>query len=852
MSGEITHFVAIGQDISARKQAEEARAQLAAIVESSSDAIEGITPQGTITSWNRGAEILYGYAAEEIVGKHVSILAPPDLLDEVSRLFGQVGQGERISQFRDGAGSKDARHIRVSLSMSPIKNGRGEVVGSSAIARDITDRLRAEEALRQSEEKYRSIVMNIPDVVWTVDSRGRFVFISPNIERFNGYTAEDHYQAGMEFFYQTVHPDEVQAIKESVEAAFRDRQPREMEYRTRHKDGSWIWARARAIGAFEKDGVQYLQGLLTDITERKRAEQELRANRQLLRTTLDSLRDAVFVISPDRSKILDCNSAATEMFGYRREEMVGSSALMLHVDADALPEFRRYLHEALAEKGYLQQYEFRMKRKDGTILATAHSVAPLVDDQGQRTGWVSLVQDITERKRAEEELALLKHSIDVCNDGAYWTDADDRLIYVNDAGCKALGYGREELIGKTMGEVIPNASPEILKRLWQCLRSQGFFSMDTVHRRKDGSEFPVDLGITYVQFGGKEFACGFARDITERKQAEQTLALAEEKYHSLVLNIPDVAWTVDSMGHLTYVSPNIEKLSGFSATEIVQDGVRLFRGGDNPDARRARASLEALFSRGEAYDLECRVQRKSGEWIWVHDRAVASYERDGVHYADGLLSDITERKRAEMALRESEQFNREVIASAQEGVVVYDREFRYQVWNRFMEELTSVPASEALGKQGFDLFPHIREQKVGLIIRRALAGEVVHAPDTPFHVPSTGKSGWVYSVFGPHFGVNGEIVGVIGIIADITDRKRAETALHESEERFRSLFENATVGIYRTNPAGEILVANPALVKMLGYRDAGGVERNATWKSRGLSPLIPGNSSTNGWRGKER
>ena len=175
--------MAIGQDISARKQAEEARAQLAAIVESSNDAISGISPQGTIVSWNRGAEVLYGYRPEEILGKPVSILAPPDLSDEVSHLVEQVRQGERITNFETVRVGKDGRRIAVSLSMSPLKNGRGEVVGSAAIARDITQRLQAEEALRQSEEKYRSIVLNIPDVVWTVDSRGRYRLHQPQYRK---------------------------------------------------------------------------------------------------------------------------------------------------------------------------------------------------------------------------------------------------------------------------------------------------------------------------------------------------------------------------------------------------------------------------------------------------------------------------------------------------------------------------------------------------------------------------------------------------------------------------------------------------------------------------------------------
>ena len=1203
-SGEIRHFVAIGQDISARKQAEEARAQLAAIVESSNDAIEGITPQGAIVSWNRGAEVLYGYHPEEIVGQPVSILAPPELGDEVSRLLEQVRHGERITNFETVRVSKDGQRIAVSLSLSPIKNVRGEVVGGAAIARDITERQQAEEALRQSEEKYRSIVLNIPDVVWTSDSRGRIVFVSPNIERVAGYTPEELYQGGLAFFFQTVHPEDVQAMSEALQNALRNKQLHTAEYRGRCKDGRWIWVRVWAMGAYENDGVLYLHGLLSDITARKHADEELRASRHLLRTTLDSLRDAVFVISLDESKILDCNPAATEIFGYRREEMVGKTSLLLHIDADALAEFRQQLNAALAEKGYLQQFEFRMKRKDGTIFSTSHSVSPLLDDQGKCTGWVSLIQDITERKRAEEELRLTQFSLEHASDGVFWMNPHGRIVYANAAACRSLGRSREELLSLTLPDIDPLFSDKFSKMPWKEFKARGSMTFESEHQTKQGRVFPVELTANYLEFDGKEYcfafarditerkraeeelrltqfalehasdgvfwinpygriiyvneaacrslgrsrdeltslsvydidpifpkeggqafrknlkergsmtfesehrtkqgrvfpveitvnylefdgkgygftfarditerkqaekelrltqfsvehasdavfwldfqgrivyvneaACqslgrsraellsltiadmhplssrgaweaywekvkvrgsmtfetehqtkqgrvfpvevtanylefdgkeysfAFARDITERKQAEQTLALAEEKYRSLVLNIPDVAWTVDSLGHLTYVSPNIEKLSGFTATEIVQEGVRLFRGGNQPDARLARASLEALFSRGEAYDVEVRVQRKDGEWIWVHDRAVATYERNGVRYADGLLSDITERKRTEAALRESEQFNREVIANAQEGVVVYDREFHYQIWNRFMEELTGVPASETLGKEGFDLFPHLRDQKVDLLIRQALAGEVVQAPDMAFHVPTTGKSGWVSSVYSPHYGVSGEILGVIGIIGDITERKRAEealrdseqglaaaqriahigswrwdvrtdtarwsaetfrifglppgqlenhrqvflnlihpadrmrvdraltdalngtreynldyriqradgvekvihgqaevlkdpagnpvgmqginfditerkraeAALQQSEERFRSLFENATVGIYRTTPTGQILVANPALVKMLGYKSLDELIRR-NLEEQGFEPAYP-------------
>ncbi len=700
-SGEITHFVAIGQDISARKQAEETRAQLAAIVESSNDAIVGVTAQGTFASWNRGAEVLFGYRLEEVLGKHTSMLAPPGLSDEASHLLERVRQGESITNFETVRVGKDGRRIAVSLSKAPLKNGRGEVVGSAAIMRDITQRLQAEEALRQSEEKYRSIVLNIPDVVWTIDSQGHIVFISPNIERLSGYTSEEFYQGGVDLFLQTVHPEEIQAMKETLEAAFRDHQPRDVEYRGRRQDGRWIWVRAQAVGAYEKDGVQYLQGLLSDITE---------------------------------------------------------------------------------------------------------------------------------RKRAEEELRLTQFSLEHASDGVFWMNPHGRIVYANAAACRSLGCSREELLSLALPDIDPVFSDKFSKMPWNEFKARGSMTFESEHQTKQGRVFPVEVTANYLEFDGKEYCFAFARDITARKQAEKELRLTQFS----VEHASDAVFWLSSQGHIVYVNQAACRALGRSREELLALTISDMH---PPSSRGDWASWwEEVKVRG-SMTFETEHQTKQGRVYPVEVNA--NYlEFDGEEYSFAFARDITERKRAEEALRESEQFSREVIASAQEGVVVYDRELRYQVWNRFIEELTGVPASEALGKQALDLFPHLRAGNADLRIRRALAGEIVHSPDMPFHIPASGKTGWVSSVYSPHFDAGGEIVGAIGIIRDITERKRAETALQESEERFRSLFENATVGIYRTTPAGQILVANPALVKMLGYESQEElVKRNL--EDQGFEPTYP-------------
>jgi PAS domain S-box-containing protein len=439
---------------------------------------------------------------------------------------------------------------------------------------------------------------------------------------------------------------------------------------------------------------------ITSLIERKQAEQELRRVNRALRT-ISSCNQAIVRATEELHLLEDLCGIIVREGGYRM-------AWVGFAEHDEVRSVRPVAHAGF-EEGYLQTVSITWADTDrgrgptGTAIRTGRPVvardiqadpsfAPWREDAGTR-GYASsialplllndqvlgaliiyaegadtfdsvemqlltgLSNDLAygiqalrtraERQRAEKELRLAQFSVEHASDAVYWLNSQGGIVYANEAACRSLGRSRKELLSLTISDVHPLSSREAWESFWEEVKVRGSMAFETEHQTKRGRVFPVEVTANYLEFDGKEYTFAFARDITERKQAEQTLALAEEKYRSLVLNIPDVAWTVDSMGHLTFVSPNIEKLSGFSATEIVQGGVRLFREGDHLDARRVRASLEALFSRGEAYDVEYRVQRKSGEWISVHDRAVATYERNGVRYADGLLSDITERRRAE-------------------------------------------------------------------------------------------------------------------------------------------------------------------------------------------------------------
>jgi PAS domain S-box-containing protein len=179
----------------------------------------------------------------------------------------------------------------------------------------------------------------------------------------------------------------------------------------------------------------------------------------------------------------------------------------------------------------------------------------------------------------------------------------------------------------------------------------------------------------------------------------------------------------------------------------------------------------------------------------------------------GFLS----RREAEVSLKESDQFTKEIIHNTKEGIVVYDRHFNYLVWNPFMESLTGISASEVLGNNALELFPHLREHKVDILLQRALDGETVRSPDIPYHVQKTKKSGYVSGIYSPHFNGQGEIIGVIANIRDITENKRAEDALKESEIRYRTIFENTGTAMVIIEDDTTVGFANNEFFRLTGY-----------------------------------
>ncbi len=352
---------------------------------------------------------------------------------------------------------------------------------------------------------------------------------------------------------------------------------------------------------------------------------------------------------------------------------------------------------------------------------------------------------------------------------------------VNPAYEVAHGIPADNLIGRHVRDFLGRDTFEriIKPNLDRCLAGQEvsyecWFEFSSLGRQY--------MAVTYTPLmknaSEVEAVLVIARDITRRKQAETKLRESEARFQAFMNHSPVVAFLKDQQGRYLYVNEPWELCFNRPAKDCLgKTDEELFP----PEiARNFRSHDLRVLRKQGPLEVEERTVDAQGEqqcW-WVFKFPVQ--DGGGEVCVGGVALDITARKQAERALREAYEFNHEIISSAREGIIVYDTNLRYRIWNRFMEEFTDLSAEEVLGAHPLDVFPHLAEQGIYGLLEQALAGKFVSVRDIEFSVPSTGKSGWISARFAPLKGATGNIIGVIALISDITERKQAEKALLES------------------------------------------------------------------------
>ncbi|HEY4809838.1 MAG TPA: PAS domain S-box protein [Solirubrobacteraceae bacterium] len=386
------------EDVSATERLRDLSAQ---IVEVATDAIISKDRGGVITSWNLGAERLYGYTAQEAVGIPISFLIPKELKGEEHRLLERVLDGEHIDYYETQRACKDASKVSVSLTLFALRGEHGEIIGAASIAHDISRQVSAEEDLQRSEGRYRQILESAHAGIWQVNPEMLTAYVNPSLARMLGYTVEELLGRPLSDFLDQQQLDNAKESMRRQSSGDGER----LEQTFRHKDGSEVQT-LMSVNAVLDDAGEHVGNLaiVTDVTEQRMAEAHLRKAGAFLAGLSESMDEGLFVLGVD-GRIATLNRAAERSLGYSAEELAGRTlcgALGCGRDEQrSCTASHCRLTEVSSSSSAVRIDDTAFVCKDGTRLAVDLSAAPLGDEHDGFSGRVVVFRDISERRRSE-------------------------------------------------------------------------------------------------------------------------------------------------------------------------------------------------------------------------------------------------------------------------------------------------------------------------------------------------------------------------------------------------------------------------------------------------------------------
>ncbi len=422
----------------------------------------------------------------------------------------------------------------------------------------------------------------------------------------------------------------------------------------------------------------------------------------------------------------------------------------------------------------------------------------------------------SETARAHAEAAQV---LERTTDGYFAFDHDFRFTAFNPASERFLNRKAEDVLGKPWLEAFPEAEGSILHEQYYraareriAIRFDTYFPTPPYEGWFEISVFPSDQGLSV-----------FFRIVTERKLAEQALRESEERHRALFEEMAQGVVYQDTAGRIVSANPAAERILGLTLDQMqgrtsMDSRWQAVREDGSPLPGAEHPAMVALRTGREVRDQLLGIlnpERNERRWLVVNAVPRFGPGETEPYEVFATFTDITERRRAQAELEQALQFNREVISSAGEGLVVYDREMTVRVWNPFMERLTGLPASEVVGRDALEVFPHLRDPGLEELRRRTLAGETLTTHDVWFSIPSTGRSGWTINAYAPHRSGDGAIIGMIATVRDIGERKQAE--------RQQQLQRDLALALANAATREETLHASLEALMALGGADCGGI-----------------------------
>jgi PAS domain S-box-containing protein len=785
-NGKVNAVAVFSQDITEQKQADRQIRERAKIIDSTTDSVIKTNRDGIVTMWNRGAERIFGYTAEEMIGQPIDTLYPEQERCRLAEIIETLLRGEEISTTEVTCLHKNGSQVELALSVLPLKDDIGNVIDFVGISKDITDRKKAREALQESENRYRTVIENAGEGI-VVAQDGMLRFVNSQHTSVTGRSQEESMSRP---FVEFVHPDDRQRVAEAHTERLRGGQvPSVSEFRIIDKSGRIRWLENNGV-LIEWNGKPASLNFLRDITARKKAEEALREHEEMIRALVETSCDWIWSIDLN-SVHTYCNPAVKQILGYSPDELVGKRSLDLLHDDDRI-KVEANLPIWIDEKRGWSNLMLRWKHKDGTYRYLESNAVPILSSENELIGFRGADRDITDRKRAEDILTettgLLETIFGHTHILIAYLDSQFNFVRVNRAYAQTDGREPTFFVGRNHFELYPNSENEAIFR--EVVESGVPYFAEA--KPFEYTEHP-EHGITYwdwslvpikEQDGVVSGLVLTLADATERKQAEEALRESEEKFRSLAEQSPNMIF-INKRGRIVYVNNKCEEVIGYKREELCSENFD-FRSLIAPESLDLIKEKFAQHLRGqEVQPYDYSIIKKNGERIEaINASKLIQYE--GQTAILGIVTDITGRKRAEQALRESEERLKILFESAPDAIYLADSEGRFVDGNRAAENLIGYAREDIIGKKVADVDLLSAEQlsRAQTNLKKVITGEL----SGPNEYTVKRRDGTYVSIEVRNFPVKigGKILS-LGIARDITEHKRTEQELLEHQAKLKSL-----------------------------------------------------------------
>ncbi|MBI2818251.1 MAG: PAS domain S-box protein [Acidobacteria bacterium] len=751
-------------------QSDSLTALLASIVNSSDDAIIGKTPDGVITSWNRAAERMYGYTAEEVIGKPISILISPDRPKEMEEILARIRSGGRVEHYLSVRVRKDGETIPVSVTVSPMHNSNGDLIGASSIARDITDRQRAMES-DSHLALLASIVNSSDDAIIGKTLEGIITSWNRAAEEMYGYTADEVVGKPISTLTHRDRPDEMENILARIRSGGRVEHYETLRVR---KDGKAIAVSLTVSPMHDSKGnLIGVSSIARDITERKRADERLRAASEYARSLIEASLDPLVTISPE-GKITDVNEATVKVTGVPREKLIGTD----FSDYFTAPDQAREGYQAVFSIGSVTDYPLTIRHRDGRLSDVLYNASVYKNAEGNVLGVFAAARDVTAQKQASQYARSL---IEASLDPLVTISPEGKITDVNEATIKVTGVHRDRLIGTDFSDYF--TEPDKAREGYQQVFAEGFVTdYPLTIRHHDGrlTDVLYNASVYKDARGNVLGVFAAARDMTAQKQASQyARSLIEASLDPLV--------TISPAGKITDVNAASAEVTGVPREKLI--------GADFSDyftePEKAREGYKQVFKKGAVSDYPLTILHRDGKLTDVlYNASVYKDARGNVLGVFAAARDVTAQKQAS-------QYARSLVEASLDPLVTISPEGKITDVNEATIRVTGVPREKLIGTDFSDYFTQPEKAREGY--QQVFSkGFVTDYPLTIRH--RNGKQTNVLYNASVYKDVGGNVLGVFAAARDVTAQRQAEAEVAEQRtkelERLAELerFQRLTVG----------------------------------------------------------